>query len=94
MLAAATAQFVVGARTLAPRLAATGGVPVATMLRGTVPAALVWSSALVASGALAGAALPLVRDVVTAAGVLVAGAAGGWLVVRRRRRADASQRES
>jgi len=87
VLAAATAQFVPGARTLAPRLAASGGVPVATMLRGTVPAALVWAGALVASGALAGAALPLVRDVVTAGGVLLlAGVIGSGLLLRRRAR--------
>jgi membrane-associated protein len=92
VLAAATAQFVAGARTLAPRLAATGGVPVATMLRGTVPAALVWAGALVTSGALAGAALPLVRDVVTAAGVLLlAGVIGGRLLLRRRVRSRAER---
>ncbi len=89
--AAATAQFVVGARTLAPRLAATAGVPVATMLRGTAPAALVWSSALVTSGAFAGAALPLVRDVVTAAGILLVGVSGGWLLLLRRARSRANR---
>ena len=90
VLAAATAQFVAGARTLAPRLAATGGVPVATMLRGTVPAAFVWAGSLVASGALAGAALPLVRDVVTAGGVLLlAGVISSRLLPRRRARSRA-----
>ncbi|MGK5170237.1 hypothetical protein [Geodermatophilus sp. CPCC 205761] len=83
--AAATAQFVVGARTLAPRLAASAGVPLATMLRGTAPAALVWSIALVTTGALAGAALPLVRDVLTVAAVPLALAAATWLLVRRLR---------
>ena len=39
--AAATAQFVAGGRTLAPRIAAQAGVPLITMLRGTLPAALV-----------------------------------------------------
>jgi membrane-associated protein len=81
--AAATAQFIVGARTLAPRLAASAGVPLATMLRGTVPAALVWSSALVATGALAGAALPLVRDLLTVAGIPLVLAAT-WLLAHRR----------
>jgi membrane-associated protein len=82
--AAATAQFIVGARTLAPRLAASAGVPLATMLRGTAPAALVWSSGLVATGALAGAALPLVRDLLTVTGIPLALAAATWLIVRRR----------
>jgi membrane-associated protein len=41
--AAATAQFVAGGRTLAPRIAAQAGCPLATMLRGTLPAALAWS---------------------------------------------------
>ena len=86
---AATAQFVVGERTLAPRLAASAGVPVATMLRGTAPAALVWSSALVATGALAGAALPLVRDLLTVAGIPLALALAAWLLVRRRARLGA-----
>ncbi|MGX5654959.1 DedA family protein [Geodermatophilus nigrescens] len=85
--AAATAQFVVGARTLAPRLAASAGVPLATMLRGTAPAALIWSTALVATGALAGAALPLVRDVLAIAGIPLAVAVAGWLLVRSRARA-------
>jgi membrane-associated protein len=84
--AAATAQFVVGARTLAPRLAASAGVPLATMLRGTAPAALVWSTALVTTGALAGAALPLVRDLLTVAGIPLALAVAAWLLVRRRAR--------
>ncbi len=87
--AAATAQFIVGARTLAPRLAASAGVPLATMLRGTAPAALVWSSALVATGALAGASLPLVRDVLTVAGIPLALAVTAGLLVRRRARLGA-----
>jgi membrane-associated protein len=87
--AAATAQFIVGARTLAPRLAASAGVPLATMLRGTAPAALVWSSALVTTGALAGAALPLIRDLLTVAGIPLALAAATWLLVRRRVRQGA-----
>jgi membrane-associated protein len=84
--AAATAQFIVGARTLAPRLAASAGVPLATMLRGTAPAALVWSTALVATGALAGAALPLVRDLLTVGGIPVVLAVAAVLLVRRRAR--------
>jgi membrane-associated protein len=88
--AAATAQFVVGARTLAPRLAAAAGVPLATMLRGTAPAALVWSSGLVATGALAGSALPLVRDLLAVAGILLA--VGAWLLVRHRARRGAVRR--
>jgi membrane-associated protein len=90
--AAATAQFVVGARTLAPRLAASAGVPLATMLRGTAPAALVWSSGLVATGAVAGAALPLVRDLLTIAGIPLALAVASWLLVRRRARLGAVHR--
>ncbi|SFU01253.1 hypothetical protein SAMN05660657_04722 [Geodermatophilus amargosae] len=38
--AAATAQLVAGGRTLAPRIAAQAGVPLTTMLRGTLPAAV------------------------------------------------------
>jgi membrane-associated protein len=60
--AAATAQFVAGARTLAPRLAGMTRVPLRTVLRGTVPAALVWSSALVAAGAAARRAALVARS--------------------------------
>lgn len=81
--AAATAQFVVGARTLAPRLAASAGVPLAIMLRGTAPASLLWSSALVAAGAVAGAALPLIDDLLTVAGVVLTLVMAAWLLVRR-----------
>jgi len=58
-------------------------VPLATMLRGTVPAALVWSSSLVAAGATAGAALPMVRGVATAAGIPLVIVAT-WILLRRR----------
>jgi membrane-associated protein len=84
--AAATAQFVAGARTLAPRLAGMTRVPLRTVLRGTVPAALVWSSALVAAGAAAGAALPWLRGAVTLVGVPLVVAASGLLLHRRRAR--------
>ncbi|MEX5718177.1 hypothetical protein [Geodermatophilus maliterrae] len=40
---AGMSQLVTGARTLAPRIAARSGVPLSTVLRGTVPAALLWS---------------------------------------------------
>ncbi|MGY1742583.1 MULTISPECIES: hypothetical protein [unclassified Blastococcus] len=82
--AAAAAQFVAGARTLAPRLAAAEGVPVATMLRGTVPAAVAWAGGLVAGGALAGAALPLLRDALPVAGLVLVAGGGAWLHLRRR----------
>jgi membrane-associated protein len=85
--AAATAQFVTGARTLAPRLAGMTGVPLRTVLRGTVPAALVWSSALVAAGAAAGAALPWLRGAVTVVGVPFVVAVSGLLLHRRRAQA-------
>jgi membrane-associated protein len=81
--AAAMAQCIAGARTLAPRIAALAGVPLATMLRGTVPAALVWSSSLVAAGATAGAALPLVRGVVTVVGIPLVIVATSILLRRR-----------
>jgi membrane-associated protein len=90
--AAATAQFVAGARTLAPRLAAATGVPLRTVLQGTVPAALVWSSALVAAGATAGAALPWLRGAVAVAGVPLVVAATGLLVLRRRAQAPTGGR--
>ncbi|RBY75656.1 hypothetical protein DQ239_16410 [Blastococcus sp. TF02-09] len=92
--AAAAAQFVVGARTLAPRLAASEGVPLATMLRGTAPAAVVWSTALIATGALAGAALPLIRDILTVAGIPLAVAVAGWPLVRSRARRGPGPRRS
>ena len=47
---AAVSQLVTGSRTLAPRIAARTGVPLTTMLRGTVPAALLWAWGLVAAG--------------------------------------------
>ena len=90
--AAAAAQFVAGARTLVPRLAAVTGVPLPTVLRGTVPASLVWSSALVAAGATAGAALPWLRGTVTVAGVPLVVAATGLLVLRRRAQATSAAR--
>jgi membrane protein DedA with SNARE-associated domain len=90
--AAATAQFVVGGRTLAPRLAATAGVPLTTMLCGTAPAALVWSSALIATGALAGAALPLIRDLLMVAGIPLAMAVVAWLLVSCRTRRGTARR--
>jgi membrane-associated protein len=67
--AAATAQFVAGGRTLAPRIAAQAGVPLTTMLRGTLPAALVWSTSLVTAGALAAAALPLLQTGLAVVGI-------------------------
>ncbi|GAB4083349.1 hypothetical protein GCU67_19755 [Modestobacter muralis] len=84
--AAATAQFIVGARTLAPRLAGSAGVPLATMLRGTFPAALIWSSALITTGALAGAALPMARDLLAMTALPAALVVATWLLVRRRAR--------
>jgi membrane-associated protein len=80
---AAMSQFVAGARTLAPRVAARAGVPLPVMLHGTVPAALVWSWGLVGAGTVAGAALPLLRCSVAAAGVPLVVVAT-WLLLRRR----------
>jgi membrane-associated protein len=80
---AAMSQFVAGARTLAPRVAAQAGVPLRVMLRGTIPAALLWSWGLVGAGAVAGAALPLLRCSVAAAGIPLVVAAT-WLLLRRR----------
>lgn len=82
--AAATAQFIAGARTLAPRIAARTGVPLFTMLRGTVPAALLWSWGLVLAGATAGASLPLLRGMVALVGLPLV-VAVTWLLHRRRR---------
>ncbi|MGY1717350.1 hypothetical protein ACI78R_23035 [Geodermatophilus sp. SYSU D01106] len=82
--AAAAAQFVAGARTLAPRVAARAGVRPAEMLRGTVPAALVWASCLVSAGALASSALPLVRSASTALGLPLLVVATAVVLVRRR----------
>jgi membrane-associated protein len=90
--AAATAQFVAGGRTLAPRIAAGAGVPLTTMLRGTLPAALVWSSSLVTAGALASAALPFLRTALALAGVPLVVAA--TLVLVRRRAARPSGQPS
>lgn len=87
--AAATAQFVVGARTLAPRLAASAGVPLATMLRGTAPASLLWSSGLVTTGAVAGAALPLIDDLLTVGGTALVLVLAACLLARRRVRSRA-----
>jgi membrane-associated protein len=88
---AAVAQFAAGARTLAPRIAARAGVPLPTMLRGTVPAALLWSWGLVALGAAAGTAAPRLNGMVAAAGLPVVIVAT-WLLVRRRARASALPR--
>ncbi|WP_222193048.1 DedA family protein [Modestobacter italicus] len=81
--AAATAQFVGGARTLAPRAAAQAGVPLATMLRGTVPAALVWSTSLVLAGSLATSVVPLLQDATALLGVPVVVIATCVLLRRR-----------
>lgn len=83
LTAAAAAQFVAGGRTLAPRIAAQAGVPLATMLRGTVPAALVWSTLLIATGAFAATALPLLNAGLALLGIPVLVTAT-WVVVRRR----------
>ncbi len=83
---AAVSQLVTGSRTLAPRIAARTGVPLTTMLRGTVPAALLWAWGLVAAGAAAGAAAPLLNGMVAVAGVPVV-VAVTWLLLRRRTRA-------
>ncbi|WP_324276774.1 serine hydrolase [Blastococcus brunescens] len=82
---AALAQLITGSRTLAPRIAARTGVPLPTMLRGTVPAALLWSWGLVGMGAAAGAAVPVLRDTVALAGLPLVIAAT-WLLLRRRER--------
>ncbi|TQN42493.1 membrane protein DedA with SNARE-associated domain [Blastococcus colisei] len=88
---AAAAQFATGSRTLAPRIAARAGVPLPTMLRGTLPAALLWSWGLVALGAAAGAAAPRLNGMAAAAGLPVVIVAT-WLLVRRRGRAAAAPR--
>jgi membrane-associated protein len=82
--AAALAQWVTGARTLAPRLAARAGVPLGTMLRGTIPAAILWSSVLVTAGAIGGTALQVARGPVAVAGIFILLLAG-WFLGRRRR---------
>ncbi len=82
--AAAAAQFLAGARTLTPRIAAQAGVPLPTMLRGTVPAALLWSSSLVATGALASSALTRLDDAIAMLSVLVVVSATGVLIHRRK----------
>jgi membrane protein DedA with SNARE-associated domain len=87
----AAAQFATGSRTLAPRIAARAGVPLPTMLRGTVPAALLWSWGLVALGAAAGAAAPRLDGMVAAAGLPVVIVAA-WLLLRRRAQATALTR--
>lgn len=87
---AGMSHFVTGSRKLAPRIAARSGVPLPTMLRGTVPAALLWSWGLVALGAGAGAAAPLLNGMVALAGVPVV-VAVTWLLLRRRAR-DAGAR--
>ncbi|WP_346622916.1 hypothetical protein [Blastococcus montanus] len=83
---AGMSQLFTGSRTLAPRIAARSGVPLSIMLRGTVPAALLWSWGLVAAGAAAGAAAALLNDMVALAGVPVV-VAVIWLFLRRRARA-------
>ncbi len=88
---AAAAQLVTGSRTLAPRVAARAGLPLSTMLRGTVPAALLWSCGLVALGAVAGTAATRVDGVAALAGLPVL-AAVTWFVLRRRGGAAASSR--
>ena len=88
---AGVSQLVTGSRTLAPRIAARSGVPLSTMLRGTVPAALLWSWGLVAAGTAAGAAAPLLNGVLALAGVPVV-VVVTWLLLRRRARAAARRR--
>ncbi|WP_448619090.1 hypothetical protein [Geodermatophilus sp. URMC 65] len=83
---AGMSQLVTGSRTLAPRIAARSGVPLSTMLRGTVPAALLWSWGLVAAGTAAGAAAPLLNGVLALAGLPVV-VVVTWLLLRRHARA-------
>lgn len=80
--AAAAAQFFAVARTLAPRMAARAGVPLPVMLRGTMPAALVWSSSLVAIGALASSAATRLDNASALLGVLAVLTASGVLIRR------------
>jgi membrane protein DedA with SNARE-associated domain len=86
---AALAHLVTGSRTIAPRIAARTGVPLSTMLRGTVPAALLWAWGLVAAGALAGTTTPLVDSTVAVAGTAVV-VVLTWVLLRRRTRARAA----
>ncbi|MFG1926528.1 DedA family protein [Cryptosporangium sp. NPDC048952] len=48
------ARWIVGARTLVPRLAGTGEMPLGTFLRYSVPAGVLWSVCWVGAGQLAG----------------------------------------
>jgi len=59
------ARWVVGARTVVPRLAGAGGMPLGAFLRYSVPAGVLWSTCWVGAGQLAGSSY---RQVSTVAG--------------------------
>ena len=71
--AAAIGQFVAGARTITPRLAAKAGVPLIRVLAGTVPAALVWVTGLVTGGALLTAAADTIKSALAVIGPMLLG---------------------
>ncbi|MGL4176073.1 MAG: DedA family protein [Dermatophilaceae bacterium] len=90
LVAVPLAQMVVGARTLAPRVMAHGGVPWLRYGAVGVPAAALWAVALVATGHLAGASIEVVTARIAQAGwwalAAVAVAAVGALGVHGFRR--------
>ncbi|WP_134046384.1 hypothetical protein [Amycolatopsis arida] len=69
----ALGQFVVGARTLTPRLAAGVGLPCRTFARRSAPSAAVWGAAAVLVGHLSGEAYERVGTVLVLAGLVVLG---------------------
>ncbi|MFC4946384.1 hypothetical protein [Pseudonocardia sp. GCM10023141] len=81
----AAAQWLVGARTLVPRLAGAGGLGYRRFTTVQVPGALVWGAGLVAVGAAAGAAYRQAGALVTGIGVGVLIVGATVLIVRRRR---------
>ncbi|MGL5849314.1 MAG: DedA family protein, partial [Phycicoccus sp.] len=68
LVAVPFAQLVVGARTLAPRVIAHGGVPWLRYVSVGVPAAALWAMALVVTGHLAGSSIEVVTARVAQAG--------------------------
>ena len=82
----AVAQWLVGARTLVPRLAGAGGLRYARFAAVQVPGSLLWGAGLVSVGAAAGAAYQQVGATLTGVGIAVLAVVGVLWRWRARRR--------
>lgn len=82
------ARWIVGARTLVPRLVGEGGTSAWGLARWSVPAGLAWSTSYVLAGYLGGSCLDEVSALLSRASlgiVALVGTVGGAAILLRRR---------